>query len=81
MMMKTKLLSSSLPRWSFIHTSGAVGCAGRGRWCFSYALVIVLGWLCLVRGVVVIVRRSHGHLLGGCHPSQVDGVISSIGFV
>ena len=38
--------------------TGAVGCAGGGRWCFSYVLVVVLGWLCLVHGLVVVVRWS-----------------------
>ena len=56
-MTMTKLLSLLLPHCLFIHSSGAVGCAGGGCWCSLWVLVIILGWLCLVH-VVVVVRQS-----------------------
>ena len=69
--MMTKLSLLSLPHCLFVHSSGAVGCAGGCRWCFLWVLVVVSGRLCSVRVVVAIIRWSWvfvGHLsscLGG----------------
>ena len=53
-----------LPHHSFVHSSGAVGCAGGGHWCFCRCWSSFWGG-CVWCMVLLSLLGGCGHLLGG----------------